>query len=92
MTQRGKYGRGPIPKCGSSKTSRSTLSAWRGKRLVDMTRAELIRALQELDASYTALARASLGSGELEPINISMDRADELMAEIFDKPVTKPSQ
>ena len=55
--------------------SRSTLSAWRGKRIDDMSRDELVIALNEMHASYTAIARSTMSGHELDGVDMDMQQA-----------------
>lgn len=45
-----------------------TLLAWQGKRLADMSRAELVSALNSLWQSYNAVNRKNLSGARLDPM------------------------
>jgi len=57
------------------------LAACNGKRIEDMTRDDMIEALEQMSRSYIAIARVQM-SGELPVFNWSMDEADRRFREI----------
>lgn len=61
--------------------SRVKLAACNGKRIDEMTRDELIAALEQMSASYMAIARLNMGD-ELPIFTWSMEEADRRFAEI----------
>jgi hypothetical protein len=57
------------------------LAACNGKRIEDMTREDMIEALEQMSRSYMAIARLQM-SGELPVFNWSMEEADRRFQEI----------
>lgn len=62
--------------------SRLTLAAWGNKRIADMSRDELIAALNEASASYMAIARSTLNPSELKPITFEVKEAEKIFDSI----------
>lgn len=57
------------------------LAACNGKRIEDMTREDMIEALEQMSRSYMAIARLQMGD-ELPVFNWSMEEADRRFREI----------
>lgn len=64
------------------------LAACNGKRIADMTRDDLIEALEQMNNSYRAIARLQMGD-ELPVFNWSMEEADKRLAEIAQGAMSK---
>lgn len=64
------------------------LAACNGKRIEDMTRADMIDALEQMSNSYRAIARLQMGD-ELPVFNWSMEEADRRLAEIAQGAMSK---
>jgi hypothetical protein len=67
-----------------------TLLAWGLKRIVDMSREELIDALNEMHRMYMDVARANMAKSPtpLGRYDWSVEEADEAMRALFQNPMT----
>lgn len=66
------------------------LVAFGTKRIVDMTRDELIDALNQMHRSYMAIARANMTTSEVPVFHEDMDKWNDKLAEWFNDPATQP--
>jgi hypothetical protein len=67
-----------------------TLAAWGFKRIVDMSREELIDALNEMHRMYMDVARANMANSPavISQFDWSVEEADEAMRALFANPMT----
>lgn len=65
------------------------LAACNGKRIEDMTREDLIEALEQMSDSYMAIARVQMNPSPVPTFDWSMARADELFMEIQNGALSK---
>ena len=60
------------------------LAAFGGKRIADMTREELIEALNALHRSYMAIARTNMSKSEVPVFHEDMELWNDRLKEWFD--------
>ena len=65
-----------------------TLAAFGTKRIADMSRDDLIDALNRMHRSYMAIARINMGAAEVPVFHEDMDVWNDKLAEWFNDPAT----
>ena len=62
------------------------LAAWGAKRVDEMTRDEMLAALNAMHRSYMAIARANMQGGDVPVFHEDMDKWNDKLADWFNVP------